>query len=242
MSYISKSNVLEFLRSLFIWELKGGRIMSSKIKATEEFLKAKLEESPYFKIDEAAKTYRLEHSYRVANIGKKIAEREGFNVEAFVIGCLLHDVSYCLEYKEDGDWKNHGRYSSKIARPFLESIGVETELIEEICYGIAIHVDDQADFQGERTPFAVSIGDADNIDRFDAYRIYENLKNMDFHKMTWEEKMEKVTSILDRLNKYRSLNFGTITATEMWKEKVDFQIEFFNNLKEQLNSSKDINL
>ena len=38
-------------------------------------------------------TYHLAHSYRVANIGKEIAEKEGLNVEDLIIACLLHDVS-----------------------------------------------------------------------------------------------------------------------------------------------------
>lgn len=38
--------------------------------------------------------YRLAHSYRVVNIGKEIAEKEGLNVEDLMIACLLHDVSY----------------------------------------------------------------------------------------------------------------------------------------------------
>lgn len=38
-------------------------------------------------------TYRLAHSYRVANIGKEIAKKEGLNVEDLMIACLLHDVS-----------------------------------------------------------------------------------------------------------------------------------------------------
>lgn len=215
--------------------------MNNRIKQTEEFLKLKLEESSYFKLHEDAKRYRIEHSYRVANIGKEIAEKEGFNVEAFVIGCLLHDVSYCLEYKNDNDWVNHGRYSAKIARPFLESIGIHKEQIEEICYGISIHVDDKSDFQGEKTPFAQSIGDADNIDRFDAFRIFENLKNMNFDKITLDEKKEKVNSILKNLNKYKSLSFATETATVLWKKKIEFQIQFFNNLKSQIENSEEVN-
>ena len=43
-------------------------------------------------------TYRLAHSYRVANIGKEIAEKEGLNVENLIIACLLHDVSYCTPF------------------------------------------------------------------------------------------------------------------------------------------------
>ena len=48
--------------------------------------------------------------------------------------------------------------------------------------GIAIHVDDEADFEGERTALALTIGDCDNIDRFDTYRymiicVHKSLKN-----------------------------------------------------------------
>ena len=51
-------------------------------------------------------TYRLAHSYRVANIGKEIAEKEGLNVEDLMIACLLHDVSYCTPFKTQDEWQN----------------------------------------------------------------------------------------------------------------------------------------
>ena len=52
-----------------------------------------------------------------------------------------------------------------------------------MCYGIAIHIDDEADFEYERTPLAMSVGDADNIDRYDAYlRLYESLHVADYIK------------------------------------------------------------
>lgn len=215
--------------------------MDNKIKKTEEFLKCIFDESPYFKLHEDEKNYRIEHSYRVANIGKEIAIKEGFNVEALVIGCLLHDISYSIEFKNEDDWVNHGRKSAIIARDFLEELGLESDIIDEICFGIAIHVDDEADFQGERTPFALSIGEADNIDRFDAYRIYENLQNLGFDKMTLKEKQEKVVSMLERLNKFKCEEFITRTSTELWNSKIDFQIDFFNKLKKQLENSGYIN-
>ena len=99
-----------------------------------------------------------------------------------VIACLLHDVAYCEEFGEDG-WKEHGRRSAAIARPFLKELWLPEDRINEICYGIAIHVDEKADFPGENTPFAHSVGDADNIDRFDAYRIHETLMHDSFLEM-----------------------------------------------------------
>ena len=78
-------------------------------------------------------TYRLAHSYRVANIGKEIAKKEGLNVEDLMIACLLHDVSYCTPFKTQDEWQNHGRVSSKMVRTFLESIDYPKERIHDIC-------------------------------------------------------------------------------------------------------------
>lgn len=36
---------------------------------------------------------KIKDTYRVTNIGKEIAKKEGLNVEDLIIACLLHDVS-----------------------------------------------------------------------------------------------------------------------------------------------------
>ena len=149
------------------------------VEKTEAFLKQEFEDAVSLNKHPEAKAYRIEHSYRVANIGREIAVKEGFDETEMVIACLLHDVAYCEEFGEDG-WKEHGRRSARIARPFLEGLGLPENRINEICYGIAIHVDEKADFPGEKTAFALSVGDADNIDRFDAYRIHEALNHDSF--------------------------------------------------------------
>lgn len=210
------------------------------IQKTEEFLKAKLQESAYFTEHPAAGEYRLQHSYRVANIGKDIAEKEGFDVTEMIIACLLHDVSYCVDFKEENDWLNHGRNAAKIARAFLEELGLPKKRIEDICYGIAIHVDDKADFEGERTPFAESIGDADNIDRFDVYRIYEILEKEKFSELSYEEKTEKVAATLEKLHKYEDMKLGTKTAEEIWKQRIAYYISFYEKLGNQLKNSAEI--
>lgn len=210
------------------------------IKKTEEFLKEKFQECTYFMEHPAAGEYRLQHSYRVANIGKDIAEKEGFDVTEMIIACLLHDVSYCVDFKEENDWLNHGRNAAKIARAFLEELGLPKKRIEDICYGIAIHVDDKADFEGERTPFAESVGDADNIDRFDAYRIYETLQHNKFSEMSYEEKKEKVATTLDKLRKNYDMKLGTKTAEEIWKQRIAYYISFYEKLESQLANSAEI--
>ncbi|MBO4679865.1 MAG: HD domain-containing protein [Lachnospiraceae bacterium] len=210
------------------------------ISRTEQFLKQKFDDSPYMKAHPEDKAYRLEHSYRVANIGRKIALQEGFDETEMVIAGLLHDVSYCEVFGENG-WKNHGRRAAQIARPFLEELGLPSDRINDICYGIAIHVDDEADFEGERTPFALSVGDADNIDRFDAYRIYETLEMDHFSEKNLEEKRQIVNQRLERMGKFPYDMLGTKTAKEICEERLGFYKEFLDKLKSQLDNSAEIN-
>ena len=207
--------------------------MTERIRKTEEFLRAKLAESPYFIKKPESGAYRLEHSIRVAQIAGAIAKAEGMDEESMIIAGLLHDVSYCLEIDENG-WKNHGRDAARIARPFLEELGFGDETVNEICFGIAIHVDDEADFEGERTAFALTVGDADNIDRFDAYRLYETLENAGYSKLSAAEKQAHVNKTLERLEKYLELPFATESASALWRERLNFYRDFYIRLREQL--------
>ena len=209
------------------------------VKHTEAFLKRKFDEGVYLSAHPEARAYRLEHSYRVANLGRQIAQREGLDETGMVIACLLHDVSYCEEFGEDG-WKEHGRRAAKIARPFLTTLGLPEAQVNEICYGIAIHVDDEADFPGERTPLALSIGDADNLDRFDAYRIQETLSLDGFLVKDLEEKLAYAEKRLIRLRELKNLPMATKTAEEIWNERLSFCLSFYEKLVSQLRCSRDI--
>ena len=62
------------------------------IAKTEVFLKDTFAASSYLQANPTDRDYRLEHSYRVANIAKTIAEAEGFDVTCAVIAGLLHDT------------------------------------------------------------------------------------------------------------------------------------------------------
>lgn len=207
------------------------------IEKTENFLKNTFCNSDYLRRNPDQLAYRLEHSYRVANIGKRIAEAEGFDVTDMVIACLLHDISYCQEMTTREDRKDHGRAAARIARPFLKELGLPEVRANDILYGIAIHVDDVADFEWRRTAFAETVSDADNIDRFDAYRIYETLEYNQFSKMTLEEKTQKVASMLGQLTKLRGMKLATKTAEALWQRNLDDYISFYEKLREQLENS-----
>ena len=212
----------------------------TSLEQAEQFLKETYEKSEYLTAHPADKMYRLEHSYRVANIAREIARKEGLPQEELTIAGLLHDISYCDAFRSEEDWMDHGRKSARMVRDFLEKAGFSREMTEEICYGIAIHVDGEADFAGERTAFAQTVGDADNIDRFDAYRIYEKLQYQGFSERSLEEKKKLVSETLERLKKYQQEEFGTRTATEMWRGRIAFWAEFYRKLWDQLANSEQI--
>ena len=208
--------------------------MTERVQKTLKFLKTELYSCEHNKEKPASAAYRLEHSVRVARIAEQIAQAEGFDAEAVFIAGLLHDIAYGMDFPEGYDMKNHGRDGARIARPFLETLGLPADTVNDICYGIAIHVDDKADFEWRRTPFAETVGDADNIDRFDVYRIHDNLCYKDFTNLPLTERLEWLKGLLPRLEQLKQMQFGTPTATMLWQEKVDYQIGFFQRLLTQM--------
>ena len=101
-------------------------------------------------------------------------------------------------------------------------------------------MDDEADFEWERTPFCETIGDADNIDRFDAYRIYETLEYLKFSQMRLDDKREKVASTIEKLTRFKEIRLGTATAKALWIQRLDYYIGFYEKLKTQLENSSSI--
>lgn len=212
--------------------------MTERVQKTLTFLNEQFDACRYFKEHPSEKNYRREHSIRVARICAYIAQAEGMDEEAAMIAGLLHDIGYGQDFPADYDWKSHGRDGAGIARPFLATLSLDAQTVEDICYAIAIHVDDKADFEGRRIPFTETIGDADNIDRFDAWRIYESVRYQAcLEEKDLPEKLEWIQERLERLEKLSKLEFATQTATSMWRDKVAFQAQFFGRLLEQMELS-----
>ena len=210
--------------------------MTENIRCAMRFVKDSLDNSPWFAKYPSDGLYRWEHTLRVAHIGAEIARREGLDAEALTIACLLHDVAYCMEFPEGG-WNEHGRLSAAIARPFLDTLSLSEQAKADILYGIAIHVDDKADFEGERTITALSVADADNIDRFGVFRIYDTMRYAGFYEMSLEEKLDWTKKRVPALERLRPIDFATDSAREMWLENIDYQIDFFTRLLRQLEES-----
>lgn len=172
--------------------------------------------------------YRWLHTLRVTNIGKQLAEAESANTEQVVVACLLHDMAH---FDDPENYRDHGRLAARLARPLLEELGYSEETVNAICYAIAVHVDDKADFDHPHTVEAAIVSDADNIDRFDAYRVllYCQPEISDFKALA-----EKLTARLEVLREYRGNRLmGTDTGHELFNKKLDQQIAFYEAILAQ---------
>lgn len=212
--------------------------MTTNIARTVAFLKEQFEQSVYLANNPVQRKNRVEHALRVAAIGRQIAVEEGLNEEALVIGCLLHDLSY-TERIVDGEasWINHGRRSVELARPFLATLDLSPALVNELCYGMAIHVDGKAVFPGEPTLLALSVGDADVIDQVNAYKLHHSLCRQRFLEKAREEQLAIIDNNLAKLAERKAKQFATKTAARVWESRIGCQVEFLTQLKAHIDAS-----
>jgi len=172
--------------------------------------------------------YRWRHTLRVFQWGKRIAEAEGADVELVVAACLLHDVASFNVLPDNND---HGRVGAEITRPLLNEIGYTPGQVENICISVAEH----ADVENPSTLEARVVTDADNVDRFGAFRVlYWCLPEIsDYDKLT-----EKLRKRIERLEGYRAKSpLCTPTGQKLFAEQLDFQIAVFKKFIEEHDSS-----
>ncbi len=185
-------------------------------------------------MDAAARSYRFRHTLRVAELGRRIARAEGLSEDALVGGCLLHDLAYSEVMPDEAAWRGHGRRSAALARPFVETLALPDADREALLFGIAIHVDDVSGFPGERSPLACSIGDCDNLDRFDVYRVYEQLERVGFSTLDADAQRAFVAKAQAHLRHCENAPVSTATARALWQDRLAFQNEFYRRLSAQL--------
>ncbi len=171
--------------------------------------------------------YRWNHTLRVSQYGQQLAESEGADVELTVAACLLHDVAW-FDAVGETEGKDHGRMGARTIRPFLREIGYTHEQTENICFSVAVHVDGKADFEHPITLESKLVSDADNIDRFGAYRL---LQRYEPSIRNWEKLVAEMQARIATLKKYREGQIlETRAGNELFNRQLDFQIEFHERM------------
>ena len=167
--------------------------------------------------------YRWQHTLRVSHYGKLIAEAEGADVELVIAACLLHDVAHF----DPGDWKDHGRLGAELIRPHLQELGYSPAQVDNICYSVAAHVD----VEQPETLEAKIVTDADNVDRFGAYRTIQWCVG---DLGDYSALIAKLKDRIETLRRYRQQDLlQTATGQDLFNQQLDRQIEFFEALVQE---------
>lgn len=169
--------------------------------------------------------YRMEHTLRVAHYGKQIAEEEGANIEQVVAACLLHDISH---FESEENYRSHGRLGAETSQPILQELGYSSQEVDNICYSIAVHVDGEAGYDHPETLESKIVSDADNIDRFGAFRVIQWC-TVDVD--SYEALIEKLRNRISKLREYQQNNpLETNTGKKLFDTQLRLQIDFFNEI------------
>jgi uncharacterized protein len=171
--------------------------------------------------------YRWEHTLRVAQYGREIADGEGVDQDLALAACLLHDIAY-FSCAEEQNWDEHGRIGARLSRPILKTAGYDPAECDAICHAVAVHVDGKADDGLPPSRLDDVVSDADNVDRFSAYRVVAWC-------MTEREDLQKMAAMLCerliRLRRYRAESpLATKTGKALFASQVNRQIAFFEAL------------
>ena len=212
--------------------------MKNHITLTINFVKEKLEGA------EAGHDWF--HIERVWKLSKKIAEKEGGNLEVIELSALLHDIA---------DPKFHNgdeTLALKISQNFLEEIHVEGELIEQVLFVIKnISFKNRAEAP-ENPPLELQIvQDADRLDAIGAIGIARTFNfggfknNLMYHPeikpnlgMNKEEyKKSNGTTINHFYEKLLLLKdlMNTETAKRIASERHDFMLQFLDEFYKEWN-------
>ncbi len=218
-------------------------VSETNILKALDFLKDTLAGGKYMQDNPYEHSYRYEHTTRVASYGREIARAEGLDEEALVIGCILHDVSYCNTFGYEVPWSQHGRDAARIARPFLSQLeGWDAARVEEVCYGIAIHADGKSDFDGPDTALARSIADCDELDGYDIFRVSENIRFWGFCEMDIPHKLEFLNKRLAECKGWQTLERATPTATRMMRQRMALREQVYTGMIEQFTRGQEFDL
>ena len=212
--------------------------MKNHITLTINFVKEKLEGA------EAGHDWF--HIERVWKLSKKIAEKEGGNLEVIELSALLHDIA---------DPKFHNgdeTLALKISKDFLEEIQVDAELIEQVLFVIKnISFKNRAEAP-ENPPLELQIvQDADRLDAIGAIGIARTFNfggfknNLMYHPeikpnlgMNKEEyKKSNGTTINHFYEKLLLLKdlMNTETAKKIASERHDFMLKFLDEFYKEWN-------
>jgi uncharacterized protein len=187
------------------------RVMVSRSQLSDirEFVRKRAEGLDY--------NHDFGHVERTVRLAKILAKKEGADMDVCVVAAWLHDV---------GKAKNeevHGDIGSRMAKPFLERLGFESEFIEKVCHAIECH--DSASVQNARTIEAKVVFDADKLQAIGPFGFAREFSHYTVFK---GKNPREAFEIVKKAEKKRfKKRLQTDTAKELARKPFGLMLEFY---------------
>jgi uncharacterized protein len=162
------------------------------------------------------------HIYPVLRNAKIMARKEGGDFRICKAAVLLHDIGYVHSDKY------HAKYSARMARTLLKTIGVDKGTAERVIACIRYH---GWKFKKERTTLEAKIvGDADRVEVFGPWglgRVFED--DLTKRKFGINETLARAEKFTEKA--FRSMH--TKTGKKLARPLYEYSMGFFKLLKKQ---------
>lgn len=206
-------------------------------------------------VDDKDSAHNLEHVMRVYNLAIKLAENEKVDLEVIKMAVLLHDIGSAKERKDPSGKIDHADESAKLAKPFLEKLGLSKEKIKHILNCIISHR-----YRSETKPETLEakiVFDADKLETVGAIGIARSFvwvgknnahiyRKTDIDEYAKENLCGKINGrIQDKTKHSPQINWETKDryivdylytrkAKQIAKERIIFSKRFFSKLEKEI--------
>jgi len=184
-------------------------VSRSQLNEIKEFARKKSEELDY--------NHDFEHTERTVKLAELLAKKEGADKDICVVAAWLHDI---------GKAKNedvHGDIGARMAKPFLERLGFESDFIEKVCHAIETH--DSVSIHKAETIEAKVVFDSDKLQaigpfgfgrEFSSYTVFKGKKPREAFEIVKKAEIKRFKKELQ-----------TNTAKELASKPFELMLEFY---------------
>jgi len=199
--------------------------------------------------------HNIDHVMRVYQMALKLSEGEQVDLDVVKAAVLLHDIGGISEQNDHTGKTDHSLESAKLAKPFLENLGLNTDKVEHILACIISHR-----YRTDNKPASLEakiVFDADKLDaigaiglargftwvgRNNAY-IYREVNTQDYINENLggqiDGRIQDKTKHSPQINwetkdKYIINKLYTEKAKEIAKSRVRFNETFQKRLKDEI--------
>jgi uncharacterized protein len=200
--------------------------------------------------------HNFDHVLRVYNLAIRLAKGEKVDLDVIKIAVLLHDIGGSKERKDPTGKTDHAIESAKLAKPFLEQLGLPADKIKHILDCIVTHR-----YRSEQKPQSLEaeiVFDADKLETVGAIGLarmfaWVGKNNAYIYKTANIEEYAKENlggkingRIQDKTKHSAQLNWETKDkhvveylhtqkAKDFAKDRMEFSKEFFAKLEKEIN-------